>query len=258
MGAAIARELAPGRDRLVLCDLHPEPLEALASELRDHTEIRVVSGDITDTQLPQQLMAAADGCELTLLAHTAGVSPSMTDGARVFQINFEATRRITEAALQRIAPGGAAVLVASNSAQLIAGWPLDNVVEQIVKGSTPLVAQLMLRSSQLAYPLSKRAVQVYAARMAPAFGARGARIVSLSPGIIDTPMGRKEQSARPEMQKMLDVASLKRMGDPQEIAKVVAFLASPAASYITGTDILVDGGTCAGIAAAGGVRKVLR
>ncbi len=114
----------------------------------------------------------------------------------------------------------------------------------------------MLRSPRMAYPLSKRAVQLYAAAMAPAFGKMGARIVSLSPGIIDTDMARLEGRAGPEMARMIEVTPLGRSGNPAEIASVVSFLASPAASYINGTDILVDGGTVAGINAAGGVMKL--
>ena len=108
----------------------------------------------------------------------------------------------------------------------------------------------------MAYPLSKRAVQLYAEAMAPAFGKMGARIVSLSPGIINTSMARLEQQAGPEMDKIIAVTPLARMGHVDEIAAVVAFLVSPAASYITGTDILVDGGTVAGVNAAGGVMSL--
>lgn len=114
----------------------------------------------------------------------------------------------------------------------------------------------MLRSPRTAYPLSKHAVQLYAAMMAPAFGRGGARIVSLSPGIIDTDMGRLEQRAGREMTRMIALTPLGRSGRAEEIASIVASLASPAASYISGTDILVDGGTVAGIAAVGGVMAI--
>ena len=147
-------------------------------------------------------------------------------------------------------------MVASNSGQVIEGRLIDSAVRKVIAGKTPALARLMLRSPRMAYPLSKRAVQIYAQTMAPAFGAAGARIVSLSPGIIDTDMGRLEYAAGPEMRRMIGVTPLGRQGRAEEIASVAAFLASPQASYISGTDILVDGGTIAGMSAAGGIMKL--
>jgi NAD(P)-dependent dehydrogenase (short-subunit alcohol dehydrogenase family) len=125
-----------------------------------------------------------------------------------------------------------------------------------MRGASSLIANLMLRSPRTAYPMSKRAVQLYAEAMAPAFGKLGARINSLSPGMIDTEMGRLENSAGPEMAKMVAITPMERMGRASEIASAVAFLASPAASYVSGTDLLVDGGTVAGVAAVGGPTKL--
>jgi NAD(P)-dependent dehydrogenase (short-subunit alcohol dehydrogenase family) len=82
-----------------------------------------------------------------------------------------------------------------------------------------------------------------AVRAAAAWGARGARIVSLSPGIVDTGMGRREYAAQPLMKTMVERTPLGRMGEADEIAAVAAFLVSDAASFITGTDLLVDGGS---------------
>ena len=180
----------------------------------------------------------------------------MADGKRVLDINFTATTRLVEKLLPHMAPGGVAILIASNSGQTIARPLFDNALKKVTKGGRSLILKLMLRNSRMAYPMSKRAVQLYAKAMSPAFGKVGVRIVSLSLGIIDANMGRLEQKAGPEMDKMIAVTPLGRMGEPNEIASVVAFLASPAASYITGTDILVDGGTVAGIEAAGGPLKL--
>lgn len=256
MGSAIARAFAAEGRALILSDLRAGPLEALAATFADTVSVATVAGDVTDPAYAAQIIAALAGRKIGVLAHAAGVSPSMADGKRVFAINFTATKTLVEALLPNIARGGSAVLIASNSGQIIARPIFDRAVRKLLRGKGSLISSLMLRSPRTAYPISKRAVQLYAQAMAPAFGAVGARIVSLSPGIIDTDMGRLENEAGPEMQKMIAVTPLGRSGHADEIASVVAFLASPAASYISGTDILVDGGTVAGIEAAGGVFKL--
>jgi len=256
MGVAIARAFAKEGRNLILCDLHVGPLEELAKELSAQAKVTVLAGDVTAADYPQRIVAALGGGKIGALAHAAGVSPSMADGARVFEINFNATTRLVEHLLPHMAVGGVAILIASNSGQMIARPMFDKALKKVLKGRSSLILKLMLRNSRTAYPMSKRAVQLYAPAMAPAFGKIGARIVSLSPGMIDTNMGRLEKQAGPEMDKLIAVTPLLRMGEPSEIASVVAFLASPAASYISGTDILVDGGTVAGVDAVGGPMKV--
>jgi NAD(P)-dependent dehydrogenase (short-subunit alcohol dehydrogenase family) len=256
MGAAIARALAEEGRPIILCDLHAGPLEELAKTLAGKTTVEIVAGDVTAPDYTAKIIAALGTRKIGVLAHAAGVSPSMADGKRVFEINFTATTRLVEGLLPHMAPGGAAILIASNSGQMIARPFFDKALMKVIKGGNSLILKLMLRNPRGAYPMSKRAVQLYAKTMSPAFGKAGARIVSLSPGMIDTSMGRLEQKAGPEMDKMIAVTPLRRMGEPSEIASVVAFLASPAASYISGTDILVDGGTVAGVDAVGGPLKL--
>jgi NAD(P)-dependent dehydrogenase (short-subunit alcohol dehydrogenase family) len=256
MGSAIAAALAQQGWSLVLSDLHAEPLAALAATFPSSVAVMTVPGSVTDADFAAKITAALGARMIGGLVHAAGVSPSMADGQSVFAINFTATKTLVEALLPVMARGGAAVLIASNSGQLAARPIVDRTVKKLLKGKRTLLARLMLRSSRMAYPLSKRAVQIYAEQMAPAFGKVGARIVSLSPGIIDTGMARLENSAGPEMARMIAVTPTGREGRADEIASVVAFLVSPAASYIAGTDILVDGGTVAGINAIGGVLKL--
>ena len=258
MGGAIARAFADEGRPLILSDLNAERLEALADALRGKTSVTIVAGDVSDLGYPARIVAALGGRGIGVLAHAAGVSPSMADGRRIFEINFTATKRLIEAALPNMALGGVAVLIASNSGQIVAHPIIDGAVRKRLKGKTSVLIGLLLRNPRTAYPVSKRAVQFYAQMMSPAFGKVGARIVSLSPGIIDTDMGRLEQQAGPEMDRMIAVTPVGRMGRTDEIASVVAFLASPAASYISGTDILVDGGTVAGIMDAGGMMKMVR
>ena len=256
MGRAIAETFAKEGTSLILSDLHAEPLEALAEQLRAQVDVTIVAGDISAPDYPTSLLTALGERSIGALVHAAGVSPSMADGKRIFAINFTATQRIVEAALPQMARGSTVVLIASMAGQSIQGWPFDGFARGFVRNRPSLLAGLLLRHPGLAYALSKRAVQLYVPTMAPAFGHVGARIVSLSPGIIQTPMGEQERAAGPEMDKMLAVTPEGRMGESREIASVVAFLVSSGASYITGTDILVDGGTMAGVAQAGGMRKL--
>lgn len=258
MGKAIAEAFAAKGRSLVLCDLVPGPLETVAEALRDKVEVTTFAADITAADFPARLIAKLGARKIGVLAHAAGVSPSMADGKRIFEINLNATMRLVEAALPRMSPGGTAILIASNSAYLAARPMIDRAVRRALNGQSSLVMKLVLRSSNLAYSVSKRAVQLYAKQMSNRFGQAGARIVSLSPGIIDTDMGRLEQKSSPEMDKMVEVTASRRMGLAEEIASVVTFLASPEAGYVCGTDILVDGGMIAGIENAGGVMRLLR
>ena len=256
MGAAIAKEFAQQRRPMILCDLQGGPLEDFVAAHDGSFPIDIVAGDVTSPDYPARIIAALGSRKIGVLAHAAGISPSMADGKRVFEINFTATKRLVEVLLPKMASGGVAVLIASNSGQMIARPLFDKAVRKLLRGGSSLIVKLMLRGPRTAYPMSKRAVQLYAPMMAPAFGKLGARIVSLSPGMIDTSMGRLEKNAGPEMDKLIGVTPLARMGEASEIASVVVFLASPAASYITGTDILVDGGTVAGVEAIGGPMKL--
>lgn len=258
MGAVIAAAFARQGRPLILTDLHASALEAVAADLREHTQVQIVAGDITDPAYADGIVQSLGGRRIAALVHAAGISPSMGDGRRIFAINFTATKTLVERLLPMMAPDGVAVLIASNSGQMLARPMIDKAVRKLIAGKRSTIAALLLRSPRSAYPLSKRAVQLYAQHVSPAFGKVGARIMSLSPGIIDTAMGRLENDAGPEMQRMIDATPLGRRGRAGEIASVVSFLVSPDASYISGTDILVDGGTIAGVTSAGGMAKLMK
>jgi NAD(P)-dependent dehydrogenase (short-subunit alcohol dehydrogenase family) len=109
----------------------------------------------------------------------------------------------------------------------------------------------LVDSPSSAYTVSKRGVKLLVERMSRSFGARGARIASISPGIIDTPMGRAEMEKAPIMHDLVKNSALPRVGRAEEVAAMAVFLCTPAASFITGTDILVDGGKIATVVGAG-------
>ena len=103
--------------------------------------------------------------------------------------------------------------------------------------------------ANMAYALSKYGLLLYVRRNATAWGERGARIVSLSPGMIATPMGAEQFAASEGKRRMFEKTPLRREGTMLEIADAVEFLASDRASFINGTDLLVDGGLAAALAA---------
>lgn len=244
MGEASARLMAEAGWTLLISDLNAERLEQAAGRLRAHGQVETLSGDIADPHFPDALIAAVAGRPVGALIHCAGLSPTMAEPGRILEVNLAATMRLLDAVRPRMAEGGGAVLFASSSGHLI-GTTLD---AQISNAATPETVSSLLAispNSGAAYAISKRGVHLLVKREAPRFGERGARIVSISPGIIDTPMGRAEMESHPIMKALVENSPLKRAAQAEEVAAVAVFVCSPAASFVTGIDILVDGGAMA-------------
>ena len=108
-----------------------------------------------------------------------------------------------------------------------------------------------LEDSGLAYTWAKRGVHRLVRREAASFGTVGARICSVTPGIIDTPMGRQEADAHEVMAMLVRASALGREGRPEEVAAGVAFLLSEEASYVSGVDLTVDGGVVSAVRSGG-------
>jgi NAD(P)-dependent dehydrogenase (short-subunit alcohol dehydrogenase family) len=245
MGEAVARRFArsaePG-DRLLLADVSAGRLEPLAKELSaEHLACDITSDD--DVTRVVETLGEVDAAVLT-----AGLSPTMAVGRKIVEVNLTGTARVGAALLPHMRPGGAFVCFASTAAHYLDSSHLNSVLDD--PSSPELYDRLMdagakVDDTGLAYSVSKFGVRRYVIRSAAAWGARQARIVSLSPGIIDTPMGAQEFAAQAYMKTLVEMTPLKRQGSADEIAAVVCFLVSPEASFLTGTDVLVDGGSVA-------------
>jgi NAD(P)-dependent dehydrogenase (short-subunit alcohol dehydrogenase family) len=245
MGAAVAHLLPRGGRRVLLADQDHAAAAAVADGLPG--DVDAVGCDITDDDAVAALVDRAG--HLGALVLTAGLSPHMGDGRRIIAVNLIATDAVIRAFEPSIGPGSVAVCFASMAAHLV---PADPAVDELLDEpmSVTLLDDLdalgLVAHSGLAYAISKRGVIRLVERRARMWGARGARLVSISPGVIDTPMGRLEDANEPSMAVMVAESALARQGRPEEVAAVAVFLASDAASYVTGVDVLVDGGTVAG------------
>lgn len=255
MGLATAKIM--GRDhRIVLADVGQERVDAAVKELLAlGVEAFGVVCDITDRASVDRLFASAGSHgRVRAVVHAAGVSPQMGSAELILRINAVGTINVTRAFLGTAGAGDALVNVAS-----IAGHLQPAVLEptrtyrlaftDVAKFEQRFVRSVNLLPKKIrpgaAYSMSKAFVIWYTRRIAAAFGQRGARAVSVSPGSFDTAMGRLEE--RSGSGEMLEFAALKRFGAPDEVAEVLAFCACDKPGYLTGTDILVDGGTKAGL-----------
>jgi NAD(P)-dependent dehydrogenase (short-subunit alcohol dehydrogenase family) len=206
-----------------------------------------VACDVTDPNavrsLAEQVGAAGT---FRALVHAAGVSPTMDNARRVLEVNLVGTQLLLNAFEPMVMTGSAAVLFASSAGHQLAPYmtpeQLALLANPLDEGFLDAATASVGGDSGFAYGLSKAGVHQAAYRAASGWGPRGGRVVSLSPGIIDTPMGQQELSLQPAMPHLLARTPLGRMGQPDEIAAVVGFLISDSASYVTGIDVLVDGG----------------
>ncbi len=247
MGIAVARRLGQSH-RALLADRNLDPAADMAAALRgDGHDAQPFPCEVTDAQQVAALAVAARGTgRVRTLVNVVALSPNMGDFRSVIGVNIVGATRIAEAFLPIMNDGGCAIFVSSMAghmkpldpeAQALLDLPLE---EGMVGGLVQLIGAEA--SSSDAYLLSKASLIRMCKRRAKAWGQRGVRIASLSPGLIAPPMGALEFEKQPMKYGLFAATPIQREGTMLEIANVMEFLASDRASFISGTDILVDGG----------------
>ena len=255
MGTAIVERIASNRT-ILLGDISQKALDAASEKLRYSgyaVETMIVDASSKDSIEAFAQKAASLGPVMYFI-NTAGASPHQTNPAHIINLDLIGSAYALDSFGKVMARGGAGILISSMTGYMLP-QPLPQEVETALTmtesselASLPCLQGDAVPNSGVAYVLSKRANQLRVRKAAMDWGKRGARINTISPGIVVTPLAYDEFNAAGEgYQKMIEASPLQRVGNPAEIAEAADFLLSTKASFITGTDLLVDGGMIAAI-----------
>lgn len=250
IGMAIARRQGFGK-HILLADFNEKLLEASAKELE--VASYKVSSRKVDVSSRESVRALADeaaslGIVLQVI-NTAGVSPNMAPPDRILAVDLYGSAVVFEEFERVIAPRGAGLIVSSMAGHMSSALPAEQEhdlafapADELMK--KPFLAPGAVPNSMVAYILSKRANQLRVQAASISWGRRGARVNSISPGIIATPLAQHELNSPigDVYRAMIAASPAKRMASPDEVAVAASYLLGPDAGFITGSDLLIDGG----------------
>jgi NAD(P)-dependent dehydrogenase (short-subunit alcohol dehydrogenase family) len=258
MGIASARRLGAGR-QLVIADVDDAKLDREAAILgTDGFAVNAVSIDVSERAAVEHLVEVAGRLgTLRTVVHTAGLSPAQAAPERLLAVDVFGTEHVLDCFLELVTEGTVAVCIASIAGYLATIPPAQETRLRHAAVSEFAAAVERARAgtgdptSASAYSFAKRINQLRVEHHARPWGARGGRVVSVSPGIISTPMGRLEFEGAPDaLGAAVGMQPVSRIGTAEDIAAAVEWLAGATASFVTGCDVRVDGGV---IAAVGGL-----
>jgi len=253
IGQAIARRVGVGK-RVLLADLRRENAEAAAEVLSNAGyEANIAIVDVSSRESVHALVGKATALgNVTGVIHAAGVSPSQASPETILAVDLYGTALVLEEFGNVIASGGSGVVIASQSGhrlgaltaeqnKALALTPADELL------SLPFLQPDQVKDSLHAYQLSKRGNSLRVMAEAVRWGKRGARVNTISPGIVITPLAKDELTGpRGEgYRRMIELCPVGRAGTPDEVGAVGAMLMGPDGAFITGSDFLMDGGVTA-------------
>jgi NAD(P)-dependent dehydrogenase (short-subunit alcohol dehydrogenase family) len=253
IGQAIARRASAGK-YVLLADLSQANADAAAEVMSNAGfDVSTATVDVSSRESVHALVQAATALgNVTGVIHAAGVSPSQASPAAILAVDLYGTAVVLDEFGDVIAQGGAGVVIASQSGHRLGALTPD---EDLALATTPtdqLLSLPMLQPDKVkdslhAYQLSKRGNSLRVMAEAVRWGKRGARVNTISPGIIFTPLA-KDELAGPRgagYRRMIDLCPVGRGGTPDEVGTVGALLMGPEGGFITGSDFLMDGGVTA-------------
>lgn len=251
IGQAIARRVSAGK-HVLLADLRQENADAAAKVLGDAGfDVSTTTVDISSRQSVHALVqTATTRGEITGLIHAAGVSPSQASPGTILKVDLYGTALVIEEFGEVIARGGAGVVIASQSGHRLPALTPEQDKALATTPTDELLALPMLQQVTdplHAYQISKRGNSLRVMAEAVRWGRRGARINTISPGIIITPLAKDELTGPrgAGYRRMIELSAVGRAGTPDEVGTVGALLMGADGSFITGSDFLMDGGVTA-------------
>ena len=257
IGMAIARRQGFGK-HILLADFNEKLLESAAKEIESASyKVTSLKVDVSSRASVRALADAAAALgSVVNVVNTAGVSPNMAPPDRVLAVDLYGSAVVFEEFERVIAPGGAGLIVSSMAGHMSAGLPADQEHDLAFAPADELLAKPFLGpdavpNSMVAYIVSKRANHLRVQASAISWGKRGARVNSISPGIIATPLAQHELNSPigDIYRAMIDASPAKRMASPDEVAVAASYLLGPDAGFVTSSDLLIDGGVIAAMLA---------
>lgn len=253
IGMAIARRMGHGMTILV-ADKNPDHAADIAQTMTNAGfDARPETVDLASRKSITGLIGKATSLgDVTMLVNAAGVSPSQASIETILNVDLYGTAVLLEEVGKIIAPGGVGVTISSQSGHRMRQLTAE---EDRLLATTPteeLLGLDMLQPGNIAdtlhaYQMAKRCNEKRVMAQAVVWGERGARLNSISPGIVVTPLAIDEfNGPRGDFYKnMFAKCPAGRPGTADEIANVAELLMSERGAFITGTDVLVDGGATA-------------
>jgi NAD(P)-dependent dehydrogenase (short-subunit alcohol dehydrogenase family) len=253
IGQAIARRISAGK-HVVLADLRQENADAAAEVLANAGfDVSIAVVDVSSRESVHALAETAAACgDITGVIHAAGVSPSQASVEAILAVDLYGTALVLEEFGSVIARGGAGVVISSQSGHRLPALAAEQDAALATTPADDLLKLPMLQPGQVtdtlhAYQLAKRGNSLRVRAEAVRWAKRGARVNTISPGIIITPLAKDELTGpRGEgYRRMIELAPAGRAGTPDEVGTVGALLMGPDGAFITGSDFLMDGGVTA-------------